>query len=275
MVRRAGLVLQQVHSRSPQSADEAVRFIGSGQTIEKLEALDSCSFLMLSLPDSAIADVASRLSVANVVAPGTVVFHCSGALSTQALHPLRDSGALVASAHPIKSFADSSLALRIFEGTYVALEGDTSACEALHSLFNDIGGNVLHMTPEAKTLCHIGHVCASNYLVAVLDLAQQLYQRAGIDDSVSMNFLRPIVQGTVENVLSLGTTKALTGPIMRGDVATVQQHADLLGKEIPSLSPIYAALAAVVLEIATRAGLSDTDSAGVRGVLQHMLAQNR
>jgi predicted short-subunit dehydrogenase-like oxidoreductase (DUF2520 family) len=274
MVKRAGMKLQQVYSRSFQSAVEAVRFVGSGEAVGDVEALAPCPLLMLSLPDSAIADIASRLAVSDIVVPGTIVFHCSGALCAEELHELRNRGALVASAHPIRSFADPSLAIRMFEGTYIALEGDSLACEVLHVLFARIGGAILQMTPHAKMLCHIGHVCASNYLVAILDLAQQLYRRAGIDDSVSTNFLRPIVHGTVENVLSLGTTKALTGPIMRGDVATVQRHSDVLSRELPQRSQIYAAIGALVLEIATRGGLSEAQSDAVHSVLQHMMGGN-
>ncbi len=270
MRQRAHITVQHVCSQTLESAEAAVGVIGAGEAVADLRAVTPSSLLMLSVPDSMISDVARRLAADHLVAPGTIVFHCSGALSSVELRALREKGAQVASVHPIRSFADPSLAIKMFEGTYITLEGDSAACESLRALFTSIGGVVLEITPHAKTLCHVGHVFASNYLVGVLDIARQIYRRAGIDDSVSTNFLRPIVHGTVENVLSLGTTKALTGPIMRGDVATVEQHSEVLAEDLPHLSQIYAALGSVVLEIAQRGGLEDETAGKLMSALERM-----
>ncbi|MBN1238345.1 MAG: DUF2520 domain-containing protein, partial [Gammaproteobacteria bacterium] len=106
-----------VLNRRPGSARAAVELVGAGRPVDDWAALGPADVFMLSVPDDAIAPCARRLAQRNVVAPGTVAFHCSGARSSDLLAELRAAGAEVASLHPVKSFADPRSAAKTFPGT--------------------------------------------------------------------------------------------------------------------------------------------------------------
>jgi predicted short-subunit dehydrogenase-like oxidoreductase (DUF2520 family) len=222
---------------------------------------------MISCVDSEIAAVSHLLAATGVVRSGDIVFHTSGALPSTVLAPFHACGAHVASIHPVKSFADPSLAVETFEGTWCGVEGDDSACVELTRLFGSIGASVFRFTAEAKELCHIGHVFASNYLVAILDCAQHLYSAAGVPESVRGAFLQSIVEGTLQNVSILGGERALTGPVKRGDTVVIKRHLELLQTQAPELCGAYAELAKGALRIAERAGLHPEKVEAVSKVL--------
>lgn len=255
LARNNCVIINEVCNRSLDSAQQAVDFIGYGQAIFDLCRMRPSELWMISSVDSEVAAVAQSLAAAGVVRVGDIVFHTSGVLPSAVLAPLQARGALVASIHPIKSFADPQQAIETFDGTWCALEGDAGACGVLENLFGSIGASVFRITAEAKEMCHIGHVFASNYLVTVLDCAQQFYGAAAVPEAVRGAFLRSIVEGTVQNVVALGGERALTGPVKRGDTMVIQRHLQLINKSSPDLMAVYVELARVALRLAERAGL--------------------
>jgi predicted short-subunit dehydrogenase-like oxidoreductase (DUF2520 family) len=100
---------------------------------------------------------------------------------------------------------------------------------------------------------HASAVVASNYLVALIDAATKLAQRAGLSRRRAMEALGPLVRATVDNVLRLGPERALTGPIERGDVGTIRRHLSAIGPD-RRLRRLYAALGAWTAGLAHRKG---------------------
>ena len=107
-----------------------------------------------------------------------------------------------------------------------------------------------------KALYHAAAVAASNYLVAVEDLAARLAAAAGIPAGESLRALLPLVRGTVDNLERVGLPAALTGPVARGDAATVRMHRAALRALDPALDAAYAALGRHALRVAREKGLS-------------------
>jgi predicted short-subunit dehydrogenase-like oxidoreductase (DUF2520 family) len=214
--------VQDVLTRSPDSARRAVEFIGAGRPLDDYAALRPADVCLVGVPDDRIADCARQLFEAGGLHPGGVAFHCSGALPSTILH--RD-GVAAASVHPIRSFADPEQVARDFAGTWGGIEGETPAVEVLKDAFTAIGARTVAIDAGFKSVYHAAAVFASNYLVTLLDTAVESYARAGIPREVALELMEPLVRGTVDNVFRLGTTEALTGPIARGDVATtVRQY---------------------------------------------------
>jgi predicted short-subunit dehydrogenase-like oxidoreductase (DUF2520 family) len=114
-----------------------------------------------------------------------------------------------------------------------------------------VGATVFPISAEATLLCHIGHVFASNYLVVILDCARTLYSQAAIPEGIAKACMHSIVEGTLRNIASLGTTQALTGPIVRGECELLQEHLSALrAMPHPALLQLYTTLAQGALEIA-------------------------
>lgn len=251
-----------LHSRSAASAASASAFIGAGHWCATPAALPPAEITLVAVPDSAIAGVATALAQRPGGTQG-VIFHCSGLHASAVLAPLRAAGAAVASAHPLHSFADPVASLASFAGSLCTLEGDSRACAVLAPLFGGIGAEVVAIDPTHKPLYHAAAAMASNHLVALLDSSLAMLAHAGIPAPLAAAMLAPLVRQTATNVFADGPTAALTGPIARGDDATVATHLDALGQTLPPLAPLYRALARATLAIAARR--SDFDAAaGIR-----------
>jgi len=248
-------------SRSGGSARSAREFIGAGELTESIADLPPADLWMVTVGDAGIAAAVGELVQSGGLKPGNIVFHCSGALASEVLAPLRTSGACVGSAHPIRSFADPELAYRAFPGTSCSLEGEPIAVDRLRVLFEAIGGRTFELAAESKSLCHAGHVIVSNYLVALLDIGRRVYESAGVPRDCIDNFMVSLARGTLENVQALGTTAALTGPIVRGEVETVRKQLEGLRTEaaLAEGESVYALLGLIATQIADRKGALSSD----------------
>jgi len=246
---RGVFAVQDVRTRSLASARAAVAFIGAGTAVDA--GMRPADVWMLAVADDAIAGVAEALAQAGPMARATV-FHCSGAKGAGELDALRRAGAVVASVHPVRSFADPAAVAAAFDGTFCGVEGDADALDVLLPAFEAIGARPVRIDPAAKTVYHAAAVFASNYLVTVMDAALRAYEAAGIPADVARELARPLATETLANVLRLGPAAALSGPIARGDAATVaRQHAAVTTWDAPT-GALYDALAAATWDLARR-----------------------
>jgi len=243
--------VQDVVTRSVASAQDAVAFIGAGRALPDAAAARPAVVWMLAVADDAIAPVAAQLAQTATLADA-VVFHCSGAKASNELDVLRRAGAHMASVHPVRSFADPATVAAAFDGTFCGVEGDEAALATLLPAFEAIGARPVRIDAAAKTVYHAAAVFASNYLVTVMDAALRAYQAAGIPADVARELARPLATETLANVLRLGPEAALTGPIARGDAATVaRQHDAVAGWDGPT-GALYDALATATWDLARR-----------------------
>ncbi|WP_020655232.1 Rossmann-like and DUF2520 domain-containing protein [Massilia niastensis] len=243
--------VQDVLTRSHDSAQAAAAFIGAGRACIDPAALRPAQAWMLAVNDDQIAPVCAALAQAHDLR-GAVVFHCSGAKASDELAPARDAGALVASVHPVRSFADPEAVARDFAGTFCGIEGDAGALALLGPAFEAIGARLVPIDPAAKTVYHAAAVFASNYLVTVLDAALRAYVAAGVPEDVARELARPLATETLANVFRLGPAAALSGPVARGDFATVARQQQALGHWDAPTGSLYEALVAPTADLARR-----------------------
>lgn len=245
---RGAFEVQDVLTRSAASAADAVSFIGAGLAVDAPAALRPARAWMLAVGDDQIEPVCAQLAGAGLLA-GAVVFHCSGAKSSSALNA---PGAATASAHPVRSFADPHAVANSFDGTYCGIEGAPEALALLAPAFEAIGARLVPIDAAAKTVYHAASVFASNYLVTVMDAALRAYQAAGVSEDVARALAAPLATETLANILRLGPAPALTGPIARGDMATVaRQQLAVYGWD-PAAGKLYEALADATVDLARR-----------------------
>jgi predicted short-subunit dehydrogenase-like oxidoreductase (DUF2520 family) len=248
---RGIFAVQDVLTRSQAGARAAVAFIGAGQPVDALGWMRPADVWMLAVSDDRIAEVAAALAQAHDV-NGAVVFHCSGAKASAELAPLRAGGAAIASVHPVRSFADPAGVASDFAGTWCGVEGDSAALARLVPAFEAAGARIVAIDPAAKTVYHAASVFASNYLTTVLDAALRAYQAAGIPEPVARELIGPLAGETLANVLRLGAARALSGPIARGDEATVARQQAAVDAWDGPTGQLYAALADATRGLAGR-----------------------
>lgn len=259
LLHRSGtVVIGDVLNQSLASSQQAVEFIGGGRALERYTDLQKADIVLVAVPDDQIAACAQALADSPALSPNSVIFHCSGALPASVLQPCQVGGAAAASIHPVRSFAQPARVAQTFDGTYCGAEGDQRALETLSPLFNAIGAYFVPIKAEAKTLYHAAAVFASNYLVTLLDTAVQTYAQAGIPEDQALKMMTHLVRETSENVLTTGAEQALTGPIARGDLATVRKQYRALQAWDPRYAAAYRQLGGLTARLARRAGLRTT-----------------
>jgi predicted short-subunit dehydrogenase-like oxidoreductase (DUF2520 family) len=255
LLQRSGLCdVQDVLSAEIATAESAVSFIGAGRSVRVLRDMRAAGLWLLTPPDAAIGAVADALAATGRIRDGDVVFHCSGALPSTVLAPLAAAGAWIASIHPLKSFADPAAAAQSFKGTYCAAEGDASALKILTSLFEQLGAQVTVIDPAGKTLYHAASVLVCNDLTALMEAGLRAYEQAGIERNTAQKMMEPLVRETLGNVFALGTTRALTGPVARGDVDVLTRQLAALNGLDPRIAEAYRALNHIALDLARAQG---------------------
>ena len=254
---RHGFILRDILNRSTASAQQAITFIGGGTAAASYADLRPADVYLIGVGDDQIAACCLALAVAGKLQPGSIVFHCSGALSSLELQAAVEYGAGVASIHPIRSFADPQQVANHFSGTWCGSEGDDAALAILGPAFSAIGAQLVSIQREQKILYHAAAVFASNYLVTLVDVAQQTYIAAGIPSELALKLIEPLLCESAANALRLGPAAALTGPIARGDLSTVAHHQQALQQQ-PHLAALYQQLAQATGDLAARKKNSET-----------------
>ncbi|MBV8048156.1 MAG: DUF2520 domain-containing protein [Paludibacterium sp.] len=238
-----------VYCRTEAAALRAVDFVGAGQAAVLSAAATLAEVNLLSVPDDALAGLAQQLAAVSPT-PGALAFHASGVLDRAVLQPLADTGVACGSLHPAFSFADPARAVAGFAGTLCALEGDATAEAALSAFAAAIGGRPFTLKPGGKPAYHASLAIASNFLVTLCGFAQNVAAQAGIEGEAARELLGGLMRQSLDNALALGAAAALTGPIARGDVATVERHLNVLGA--PAERMLYRALGRATLDLAAR-----------------------
>lgn len=171
-------------------------------------AAHEVDLLVLAVPDPFIAEVAAAVESD----PDTVVAHLAGSLGLAVLagHPRP------AALHPLVALPDAETgAARLAGGAWFAVAGD----RLVGQVVADLGGHAFTVADEDRTRYHAAAVIASNHLVALLGQVERV-----APDGVPLEAFLALARGTVDNVAALGPAAALTGPVARGDWATVERH---------------------------------------------------
>ena len=208
--------------------------------------------VILAVRDQVIGEVAQMLVGTGLVTRRHTLLHCAGAASAkELLGPVADKVAGIGTMHPLSAIADAKLAMRALKGTVFGVEGDEKGRDVATKLVGAIGGLVLALDSTQMAAYHAAAALASNYIVATIDAAAAVLAGAGVGAEEAARALVPLAEGALKNVALHGTTGGLTGPIRRGDTATVERHLEALrGK--PELAEIYRTLARRAVEIAAR-----------------------
>lgn len=189
--------------------------------------------VLLAVPDAEIA------SAAAIIAPAPLLGHLSGATS---LAPLGDREAF--SLHPLLTVTGGGAA---FAGAYAAVAGSSQrALDTAEALAAALGLRTFEVRDPDRAAYHASASIASNFLLALEDFAERLAGTAGVPREA----LAPIVRATVDNWASQGAAAALTGPIARGDEATVERQRAAVAERLSERLGLFDALTAATRELA-------------------------
>lgn len=198
---------------------------------------------LLCVPDAAVAGVARARPVREHV----VVAHCAGSLPLDVLgpHPRR------AAVHPLVSLPDPATGAARLQGAWFAVAGDEIARRVVAAL----GGTAVEVADADRARYHATAAVAANHLVGLMGQVERL--AASVD--VPLEAFLALARGALDNVAAVGPSAALTGPVARGDWATVRRHLDALA---PGERQAYLTMAE---QAAVLVGRADELDAALRG----------
>jgi len=243
-LRSAGHEIVAVAGESVASRERAAALL-PGVPVQKPTAVArACDVLFLTVPDDMLSNVVTMLAAAGAIREGQYVVHTSGRHGLAVLEPAAQVGARPLALHPAMTFTGTPVDLDRLAGCVFGLTAQAADRALAEQLVADLGGSVVWVPEEMRTLYHAGLAHGANHLVTLVTEAMEILAAAGADDPAST--LRPLLTAALDNALASGDA-ALTGPIVRGDAGTVQAHvADLL-ENAPQTLPTYIALARTTL----------------------------
>jgi predicted short-subunit dehydrogenase-like oxidoreductase (DUF2520 family) len=249
---RAGVPVTGLHGRQLELSDAARAISGVvASTGDIPDILSESDVIIISVRDERVPEVAQRLVRENRLRPSHVLLHTSGANPAKnVLAGARPHVRAVGTLHPLVSFADPRLAVEEIQQVAFGIEGDEPAKAAAKRIVRALGARAVFLDSESLPLYHAGAVMASNYVVALADMAQTLLVKAGVPQDQALPALIPLLESVVHNLAQLGLPGALTGPVERGDVSSVEQHLQILESRAPQLLELYRLVGRDVLRLA-------------------------
>jgi predicted short-subunit dehydrogenase-like oxidoreductase (DUF2520 family) len=249
---RAGIPVIGLHGRQVELTDAARAISGVvGSTGEIPDIMSESDIVIISVRDERIREVVDRLVNEKRLRPGQVLLHTSGAnAAASVLAAARPHVRAVGTLHPLVSFADPRVAVEHMTEVAFGIEGDEPARAYAKRLVRALGARAVFLDAANLPLYHAGAVLASNYVVALADMAQRLFVSAGVPQDQALPALIPLLSSVVQNLAQVGLPAALTGPVERGDVSSVEQHLRTLEARAPELLELYRLVGRDVLRLA-------------------------
>ena len=239
-------VLEIVARDNPRSISHArtlAKRVGANATTLS-KASFTAKVTWICAPDDAISEVADRIA-ARSEWKRKIAVHSSGALDSDVLASLKKAGANTASAHPLMTFVSSSKSELV--GVPFAMEGDPKALAVVRAIVRSIGGNPFRIAADLKPAYHLFGFFSSPALVALMAAAQKVGELAGLNERKSRELMEPIIRRTIDNCFRSAPQQAFSGPLRRGDIATLRKHLEVLRQQ-PELLAVYKSLSHIALE---------------------------
>ncbi|MEM6532181.1 MAG: DUF2520 domain-containing protein [Myxococcota bacterium] len=243
---RRGQQLVGAWNRSEGRGRRASEFLPVQVSTGELAMLSDCDLVLVSVSDDSVALLGEQLR--GMLRPGMILVHTSGSLPASALG---EQPVPRGSLHPLVAMREPHIAADALNRTLLTVEGDEAARERLLDLMDGVGAKVQTLNAKAKTTYHAAAVIAANLAVALVAEATELAAEAGVDDAERA--LAELALVAMKNVTQQGAASGLTGPVIRGDIGTVQTHLDVL---VGDTREMYRLLSRRAVELARVQGLS-------------------
>jgi predicted short-subunit dehydrogenase-like oxidoreductase (DUF2520 family) len=201
--------------------------------------------VFITVTDSAISAVWSGLD--KTVLEGKIICHCSGSLSSDVFEGADKSKCSICSVHPMLVFDSKTVSFDKIANAFFTLEGDETAVGVVSDILDICKNKHCVIDGRKKAKYHTAAVFASNFAVAVAHKAVKLLEECGFTAEEAQKALVPMLTANMDNICEKGSISALTGPIERNDLTTVEKHLLCLDDETAKL---YKELSKVLVSVA-------------------------
>jgi predicted short-subunit dehydrogenase-like oxidoreductase (DUF2520 family) len=242
---QSGHTVTSIEGRNPDSVARLKDLVAVGTGAPDLR--------IIAVSDDAIPEIAAV--VADLADPVATV-HVSGAVPVASLDPIRSTGVQTGSLHPLQTLPDAERGAQRLAGSWMAVTAEEPLRSQLNEFAASLGCRPFDLDDDVKPLYHAAAAAAANYTLTTLDLSLALFEAAGVPFEAA----HPLIEAIIANAFDLGPAGALTGPVARGDAATVARQVEAIRERIPQAEQLFVDL---TRSTARLAGTSDE----IEGVL--------
>jgi predicted short-subunit dehydrogenase-like oxidoreductase (DUF2520 family) len=257
-LRRAGHHVAAVSAVSDLSRLRAEALLPGVPILPVPEVVRDAELVLISVPDDALPDLVSGLVGTGDLRAGQFVAHPSGRFGIEVLAPATAAGAIGFALHPVMTFTGTSVDLARLEGCPFGVTSEESMRPVAEALVVEMGGEPVWVPESARSMYHAALVFGANYLMTVVLQSVELLTAAGIPTPERL--LAPLLGASLDNALRHGDA-SLTGPVARGDAATVADHLRTMSDLSPVVTDAYRSLARLTADRAVAGGLIDLAAA--------------
>ncbi|HMI23260.1 MAG TPA: DUF2520 domain-containing protein, partial [Streptosporangiaceae bacterium] len=176
---------------------------------------------LLTVPDDALPGLVTGLAATGAPLEGRMLAHASGRYGVSVLEPAVRQGALPLALHPVMTFTGRADDVERLRGTSFGVTAPEVLRPAAEALVIEMGGEPVFIAEEQRDLYHAAIAGAANHLITLVAQAMDLLRTAGVAEPARL--LAPLLSASLDNALRFGDA-GLTGPVARGDAATVAAH---------------------------------------------------
>jgi predicted short-subunit dehydrogenase-like oxidoreductase (DUF2520 family) len=194
--------------------------------------------ILLCVQDQKIAVLAERLAALDRNWEGVFVAHTSGIVTSDALQALQQRGAVTGSFHPIQSFPSSYMDIQRLQGIGCGIEGEEPFLQPARDFAAQLGWSPIVIRKQQKALYHLACVYAGNFITTLVADTLEIFRAATSQDE-DLAPLLPMIRSVLSEAAATSPREAFTGPVARGDAATLEKHLEALTAMLPDLTPMY------------------------------------
>ena len=237
---RAGHRVTGVYAVSEDSRARATDLLPDAPVADIPTVIAGTDLVLLAVPDDALAHLVAGLAATGTWEAGQIVAHTSGRHGASVLDPVLDAHALPMALHPAMTFTGTLMDVDRLRDCAFGVTAPDPLREMAMALVLDMGGTPVWIAEADRVTYHAALAHGANHLVTLIAEAAQVLRAAGVAQTADV--LGPLVRAALDNALRLGDA-ALTGPVARADVGTVEQHLSALEEISPEIRRTYVALA--------------------------------
>jgi len=257
-LRRAGHPVVGASAVSDVSRLRAEALLPGVPILDPPRVIAEADLVILAVPDDALLGLVEGLAQTGNVRPGQFWLHPAGRYGTEVLDSATRAGALPLAVHPVMSFTGTSVDLARLADCPFGVTAPTALRPVAEALVVEMGGDPVWVPQEQRVLYHAALAYGSNFLITLVAQAVDLLQAAGLEQP--QRLISPLLGASLDNALRLGD-QALTGPVARGDAASVAAHLSAIATVSTEAADGYRALARVTAVRAVAAGLLSSTKA--------------
>lgn len=214
----SGFAVREVYSRNPMHAEALVERLYQAEVKASLDfSTSSSSVFIIATSDDAIQEIVREI----VLPEEAILVHTSGGQALSILSYAATSNLGVF--YPLQTF--SKIRKVEFSDVPIFIESENTLTEKmLLAMGKAIGKSVYKITSHDRQALHVSAVFASNFMNHMLLLAQEIMK----ENSLSFDWLKPLIAEMLTKSLTIGPENAQTGPARRGDFETLDKHMEFL-----------------------------------------------